>query len=116
MYVAMGRPMLFEFRYSEFSAPTVASAGPMWKNRRVEHQEERRRRARPEKNATMMEEWKISKIGSFDRIANIRHGLDTKKLKRLSTIWAVGPPMRIRAAAYPAADHDADDAEAFHRA
>ena len=54
-----------------------------------------------EKNATMIDEWKISKIGSFDRIANIRHGLDTKKLKRLSTIWALGPPMRIRAATYP---------------
>ena len=100
MYVAMGRPMLFEFRYSEFSAPTVASAGPKWKNSLFST-----RNSAPtstaEKNATMIDEWKISKIGSFDRIANIRHGLDTKKLKRLSTIWALGPPMRIRAATYP---------------
>lgn len=63
----------------------------------------------------MIDEWKISKIGSFDRIANIRHGLDTKKLKRLSTIWALGPPMRIRAATISDSDYDADDAEAFHR-
>ena len=96
--MAIGRPMLFELRYSEFSAPMVASAGFMWKNRRL-----RIRKTAPtsmaEKNATMMEEWKISKIFSFDRIANIRHGLDTKKLKRLSTICAVGPPIRNRAAA-----------------
>ncbi|MEI2659220.1 MAG: hypothetical protein V9G11_03810 [Bifidobacterium adolescentis] len=45
-----------------------------------------------------MEEWKISKIFSLDRMANIRHGLDTKKLNLLSTICAVGPPMRMRAA------------------
>ena len=54
-----------------------------------------------EKNATMIEGWKMSKIGSLERIANIRHGLDTKKLNLLSTIWALGPPMRMRAATYP---------------
>ena len=97
MYVAIGRPMLFEFRYSEFSAPMVASAAFMWKNSRL-----RIRKTTPtstaEKNATTMEEWKISKIFSLDRMANIRHGLDTKKLNLLSTICAVGPPMRMRAA------------------
>ncbi len=102
MYVAIGRPMLFEFRYSEFSAPMVASAAFRWKKSRLSI-----RKTTPtsmaEKNATMMEEWKISKIFSFERIANIRHGLETKKLNRLSTIWAVGPPMRIRAAMYPTA-------------
>ena len=51
-----------------------------------------------DRNATMIDGWKMSKIGSFDRIANIRHGLDTKNEKRLSTICALGPPMRMRAA------------------
>ena len=97
MYVAIGRPMLLEFRYSEFNAPMVASAAFRWKNSLL-----RIRNTNPtstaEKNATTMEEWNISKILSLARMANIRHGLDTKKLNLLSTICAVGPPMRMRAA------------------
>ena len=55
-----------------------------------------------EANATTIDEWKMSKIGSLERMANIRQGLHTKKLKRLSTICALDPPMRSRAAMYPA--------------
>ena len=98
--MAIGRPMLFEFRYSAFNAPMVACAASMWKHSRL-----MMRNATPtamaEANATTIDEWKMSKIGSLERIANIRHGLHTKKLKRLSTICALDPPMRSRAATYP---------------
>mgnify|MGYP000234767169 CR=1 FL=1 len=66
-----------------------------------------------EKNATTMEEWNISKILSLDRMANIRHGLDTKKAE------PVEHHLRGRSAYAHArghvtgADDDANDAEAF---
>ena len=56
-----------------------------------------------EKNATKIEEWKIAKIFSLDRIANIRQGLEMKKLNLLSTICALDPPICMRAATYPTA-------------
>ena len=56
-----------------------------------------------EKNATKIEEWKIAKIFSLDRLANIRQGLEMKKLNLLSTICAFDPPICMRAATYPTA-------------
>ena len=97
IYVAIGKPMLLEFKYNEFNAPMVASAGFIWKKALLSSRNTIPTRI-AEKNATTIDEWKIAKIFSFDRIANIRHGLDTKKLNLFSTVCAVGPPIRIRAA------------------
>ena len=77
--------MLLELRYSEFRAPMVASGAFRWKNMRLSTKNTTPT-STAEKNATIIEGWKMSKIGSLERMANIRHGLDTKKEKRLSTI------------------------------
>ena len=112
MYVAIGRPMLLEFRYSEFNAPMVASAAFRWKNSLL-----RIRNTNPtstaEKNATTMEEWNISKI--------LLLGQDGKHQARARYEKAepVEHHLRGRSAYAHArghvtgADDDANDAEAF---
>ena len=98
MYVAMGRPMLFEFKYSELSTPIVASGALRWKNNLLST-----RKTSPtptaEQNATMIVESNRCVMFSCARMANMRHGLAMKKLRRLNTYCAWAPPICRRAAA-----------------
>ena len=99
MYVAMGRPMLFEFRYSEFSAPTVASAAPS-EEQLVQHQEQRAdeysgeerhddRRMEDLEDRLFRQNCEHQTRAGHEEAETVEHHL------------ALGPPMRIRAATYP---------------
>lgn len=110
----MGRPMLFEFRYSEFSAPTVASARSQVEEQLVQHQEQRAdeysgeerhddRRMEDLEDRLFRQNCEHQTRAGHEEAETVEHHLGAR------------PAYAHSSGHISDSDYDADDAEAFHR-